>query len=282
MLVASELATAGSVIAKADLIWQSSSGCSHCSCCSGVPYIARISMLPVSGAEQLSASGPMIERLASSISGAYSRLVSPAPQEPWVMKRFQSPSSRALRLQVTHGLRLLVRVRGGGHLGVVDRLGGVDVLVHEHLQARLQVACPGGELEVHGSPLLWCGGLRGDRQPGLDEPADGVGETFLVGIVVAALAVPTQVVAHDRGHLVAAQGVEPGEVVDGSAVGGVRLDELVRIGRPATSRPTPGKLEPSAKTRNQPSSTRGSPTLQISQSMSAAGSMPLQIRLPSR
>ena len=67
MLRASELATAGSVIANAERIRHSSSGRSHRSCCSGVPYIARISMLPVSGAEQLSASGPMIERPASSI-----------------------------------------------------------------------------------------------------------------------------------------------------------------------------------------------------------------------
>ena len=96
MLVASELATAGSVIANAERIRQSSRGLSHRSCCSGVPYIARISMFPVSGAEQFSASGPMIDRPASSISGAYSRLVRPAPQVPCVMNRFHSPSSRAL------------------------------------------------------------------------------------------------------------------------------------------------------------------------------------------
>ena len=67
---------------------------------------------------------------------------------------------------------------------------------------------------------------------GLDEPADGVGQAFLVGIVVAALEVAAQVVAHDRGHLVAAEGVEPGEVVDRPAVRGVRRDELVGSGQP--------------------------------------------------
>jgi hypothetical protein len=105
MLRASELATAGSVIANAERIWQSSNGRNHCACCAGVPYMARISMLPVSGAEQFSASGPMIDRPASSISGAYSRLVRPAPQEPCVMKRFQSPSSRAFacRSRITCG-----------------------------------------------------------------------------------------------------------------------------------------------------------------------------------
>ena len=58
------------------------------------------------------------------------------------------------------------------------------------------------------------------------------GQPFLVGVVVAALEVPAQVVAHDRGHLVAAQGVEPREVVDRPAVRGVRRHELVGAGQP--------------------------------------------------
>ena len=56
MLVASEEATAGSVMAKHDLISPSSSGFSHLSCCSSVPYLTRTSMLPVSGALQLKGS----------------------------------------------------------------------------------------------------------------------------------------------------------------------------------------------------------------------------------
>src|ERR1700760_4729449 len=79
MLVASEDATAGSVIAKAERIRPSSNGCSHCCCCSGVPYRTSTSMLPVSGAAQLNISGAEIERPMISHSGAYSRLVSPAP-----------------------------------------------------------------------------------------------------------------------------------------------------------------------------------------------------------
>ena len=73
MLVASELATAGSVMAKQDLISPASRGASQAACCSGVPYFistcggdvslaghpdtAPTSMLPVSGAEQLNTSG---------------------------------------------------------------------------------------------------------------------------------------------------------------------------------------------------------------------------------
>jgi hypothetical protein len=57
MLVASELATSGSVIAKADRMTPSSSGSSHCSCCCGVANRCSVSMFPVSGAWQLIASG---------------------------------------------------------------------------------------------------------------------------------------------------------------------------------------------------------------------------------
>ena len=57
MLVASEEATSGSVIAKADRSSPAISGCSHRSCCSAVPNMCSISMFPVSGAWQLIASG---------------------------------------------------------------------------------------------------------------------------------------------------------------------------------------------------------------------------------
>ncbi len=93
MLVASEEATSGSVIANADRISPSSSGCSHLAFCSAVPNMCRTSMLPVSGAAQLIASGAMwMERPVSSASGAYSRLVKP---EMSGRKRFQSPRERA-------------------------------------------------------------------------------------------------------------------------------------------------------------------------------------------
>ena len=70
MLVASDEATAGSVMAKHDRISPSSSGCSHRSCCSAVPNIVRTSMFPVSGAEQLQASEAIGERPMISASGA--------------------------------------------------------------------------------------------------------------------------------------------------------------------------------------------------------------------
>jgi hypothetical protein len=47
--------------------------------CSGVPNSTRISMLPVSGAAQLNTLGAISLRPMISHSGAYSRLLSPAP-----------------------------------------------------------------------------------------------------------------------------------------------------------------------------------------------------------
>ena len=112
MLVASLEATSGSVMQKADLIVPSSSGRSQRSCCSGEPNSASTSMLPVSGAAQLRASGasaglhPVI-----SASGAYCRLVSggsgsrvesslpTAVADLPVRNRFHSPRLRASALR---------------------------------------------------------------------------------------------------------------------------------------------------------------------------------------
>src|ERR1044072_5295169 len=59
MFVASEDATPGSVMANADRISPASRGSSQFCFCSGVPNRCRVSMLPVSGAWQLIASGAM-------------------------------------------------------------------------------------------------------------------------------------------------------------------------------------------------------------------------------
>ena len=98
MLVASDDATAGSVIAKPERISAASNGFSHRSLCSSVPYRSSTSMLPVSGAAQLNTSGPMTDRPITSQSGAYSRFVSPAPRSDSGRKRFHKPCARALAL----------------------------------------------------------------------------------------------------------------------------------------------------------------------------------------
>lgn len=71
-LVASELATSGSVIAKQDRISPRSRGSSQCFFCSALPYLPRTSMLPVSGAEQLQASLAALYLPMSSAQNAYS------------------------------------------------------------------------------------------------------------------------------------------------------------------------------------------------------------------
>lgn len=53
MFFASEEATSGSVMRKADLILPSRRGSSHVRFCFSVPYLAITSILPVSGAAQL-------------------------------------------------------------------------------------------------------------------------------------------------------------------------------------------------------------------------------------
>ena len=101
ILVASDDATAGSVIRKAERISPSISGRSHFFLCSLLPYRMNTSMLPVSGAEQLKTSEAQPMCPISSASSAYSRLVSPAPWNSSSscaeggMNMFQRPSAFA-------------------------------------------------------------------------------------------------------------------------------------------------------------------------------------------
>jgi len=75
MLVASDEATCGSVIRKAERISPSISGFSHCAFCASLPYLARTSMLPVSGAAQLTASEATRDLPSHSAIKPYSRFV---------------------------------------------------------------------------------------------------------------------------------------------------------------------------------------------------------------
>ena len=79
IFVASEDATAGSVIKNADLIRPSISGSAHSCCCSAVPYRSNVSIFPVSGAEQLNTSGAQVTRPMISHMGAYSTFVKSPP-----------------------------------------------------------------------------------------------------------------------------------------------------------------------------------------------------------
>ena len=99
-------------------------------------------MLPVSGAEQLKTSEDQATRPMISASGAYSRLLSPAPCSSSGRNRFHSPSARAfsLRRSITGGvdqrsipglIELIQRLRGEG----------VTVVVIEHnMQVMMSLA----------------------------------------------------------------------------------------------------------------------------------------------
>src|ERR1700690_4605346 len=101
MFVASEEATSGSVMQKAERISPANSGVSHRAFCSGEPYFTSTSMLPVSGALQLKTSGAIDDRPVISASGAYSTLVSPAPYSLSGRKRFQRPAAFALAFSLS-------------------------------------------------------------------------------------------------------------------------------------------------------------------------------------
>src|SRR4030095_9173739 len=77
-------------------------------------------MLPVSGAEQLNASGAIGERPMISHSGAYSRFVRPAPYSDCGSHRFQRPSACPRRLSSSTT-----------SVGGDARRRGVNVPVHE-------------------------------------------------------------------------------------------------------------------------------------------------------
>src|SRR5690606_39694883 len=98
MFVASDEATSGSLIAKADRISPSSSGRSQRSYWAGVAKSLSSSMLPVSGALQLKTSADHGTRPISSAIGAYSTCDSPVPgsSSPSVgRKKFQRFSAFA-------------------------------------------------------------------------------------------------------------------------------------------------------------------------------------------
>ena len=95
-------------------------------------------MLPVSGAEQLHASGAIGDRPRISHSGAYSRLVSPAPRSLSGREEVPQSGGAGPILQLLHdGGRLPAVGRRRELLGVY-RFVGVDDLVHEIEDAAAQ------------------------------------------------------------------------------------------------------------------------------------------------
>ena len=153
MLVASELATSGSVMQKADLIRPSSSGSSHRRAAPACRTWRAPPCSPCPARSSSCASGASSGlRPLISASGAYCRLVRPAPCSPG-RKRFHRPRRRASALS-----SLDDRWRGPaprrvavplGDLRGQGGLGRVDVLGHEREQRVLELPGARVEAEVH-------------------------------------------------------------------------------------------------------------------------------------
>src|SRR5690606_20716461 len=120
MLRASEEATSGSVMAKAERISPSSNGCSHCCCCRGVPNSASSSMLPVSGAAQLDRKSTRLHSTTLFRSG----------DEP-----LATGAHVFLAVPLDAGTDV-ARV-GGGHVGLRHGEGRADLTVQQRLQPLL-------------------------------------------------------------------------------------------------------------------------------------------------
>src|SRR5579875_2055633 len=175
MFVASEDATSGSVMQNADRISPSSSGSSQSRCCCGLPNSASSSMLPVSGAAQFSASGARAGlRPVISASGAYCRLVSPAPRVRTTSLAGLPPPGRVRNRFHRRPLpRLPGRLGRGGLLGE-DTLGRVHVAVHEGQQPLAQFLGPGVEPEIHRAASRGASGSGPEYLPAGISPRYGL------------------------------------------------------------------------------------------------------------
>jgi hypothetical protein len=79
----------------------------------------------------------------------------PGPPSLVGEEQVPQPPGAGLCLQFLHDRRVELRVAGFGHLPVVDRLGRVDVLVHELEEPSPQVLAPIAEGELHGRLPEW-------------------------------------------------------------------------------------------------------------------------------
>ena len=122
MLVASELATLGSVIANAERMVPSSSGFRYFSLCSAVPKSANTSMLPVSGALQLHASDASLAAAHDLGQRRVLEIGQPGPHSGCGMEEIPQATPARLGLEFLDDRRVEVRVAGVAHLLVVHGL----------------------------------------------------------------------------------------------------------------------------------------------------------------
>ncbi len=144
---------AGSVIAKAERTLPSTIGRSHLSFCAGVPTSASRFMLPSSGAAQLNATGPKIERFASSYIAAQPTIGSPMPPNSFGACGAHRPCGLRLvahaREQIEADVLVVVVVRPIG-------LERQHMLFHEGARAHADILDLGGQREIHGAAPRHC------------------------------------------------------------------------------------------------------------------------------
>ena len=139
MLPASDDATPGSVMLKAERISPFSSGSSHRSRCSAVANMSSSSMFPVSGAAQFIASGAMWGlRPLISAKRRVLHVGQAGPGRRVRQEEVPEPSSSGFCLQRAHGGRSLPAEVAARSLRLELRLDRVDVLVHEVGQVAAQ------------------------------------------------------------------------------------------------------------------------------------------------
>ena len=188
MLVASLLATSGSVMANAERISPRSKGFSHCSCCSALPNCASTSMLPVSGAAQLSdgrgepdaAAGDLGERGVLEVRQAGPVLAAGGRRSTG---RGRGPPAAA---PASTGAVLHAHAVGQAvHLLVEGRERRDDALVHEAEQRLAQLLRAGVESEVHVSSSLSGGEAgRDEGDGGLTDAGEAGADGLALGVAV--------------------------------------------------------------------------------------------------
>ncbi len=142
---------AGSVIAKEERALPSTIGRSHFSFCAGVPMRASKLMLPSSGAMQLNASAPKMERAASSYITAQATIGSAMPPNSLGDCGAHKPACLRLRLHAGENIEANIFVLV---IDVRPALQRQHVLFDECARAQPQVLELGRERKIHGPSFL--------------------------------------------------------------------------------------------------------------------------------
>src|SRR5438874_2317191 len=221
MFTGSEPACSGSVIEKAEKIFLSSSGSSHCRFCSSVPKSASTSELPVSGALLPKMIGPQNE--VPSISCMSPSLTWPMPWPPISGGRWVAHSPRFLTSSWSERTtrKALSRSMSSTATSSGQTSSRMNVRIHASFSSN-----SGSVSKSQG--MLSLTFLRSSQQANafVDELNDRSRSRLVGRVGPLATPVQHQVVAEDRRVLVVGEGQEPGVV---GWVGAVHLQQVAVV-----------------------------------------------------